>query len=145
VRAGSITRVLESVMHFASRHPRSGRRLHNKRGRTTRVVACTVLSASSLRSRPNPLRTADTHSAFPAALNSDSNRPHQQLTADPGEEHRVLDLPEAVRRDGFFVRAIRYRTVPRGAAHLRITISAANSSLQLASLGNAIARLASHD
>jgi 8-amino-7-oxononanoate synthase len=59
-----------------------------------------------------------------------------------GEEHRALDLAEALQREGFFVPAIRYPTVAKGAARLRITISAAHSALQIASLGEAIGRLA---
>jgi 8-amino-7-oxononanoate synthase len=60
-----------------------------------------------------------------------------------GEEHRALDLSEALQQEGFFVPAIRYPTVAKGAARLRITISAAHSALQIASLGEAIGRLAS--
>ena len=59
-----------------------------------------------------------------------------------GEEHRALDLAEALQQEGFFVPAIRYPTVAKGAARLRITISAAHSALQIASLGEAIGRLA---
>lgn len=59
-----------------------------------------------------------------------------------GDEHRALDLAEALQQEGFFVPAIRYPTVAKGAARLRITISAAHSALQIASLGEAIGRLA---
>jgi 8-amino-7-oxononanoate synthase len=62
-----------------------------------------------------------------------------------GEEHRALDLAEALQREGFFVPAIRYPTVAKGAARLRITISAAHSALQIASLGEAIGRLATSE
>jgi len=59
-----------------------------------------------------------------------------------GDEHRALDLAQALQQEGFFVPAIRYPTVAKGAARLRITISAAHSALQIASLGEAIGRLA---
>jgi 8-amino-7-oxononanoate synthase len=62
-----------------------------------------------------------------------------------GEEHRALDAAEALQREGFFVPAIRYPTVAKGAARLRITISAAHSALQIASLGGAIGRLAAQE
>ncbi len=59
-----------------------------------------------------------------------------------GDEQRALDLARALRQEGFFVPAIRYPTVAKGAARLRITVSAAHSALQIASLGDAIRRLA---
>ena len=62
-----------------------------------------------------------------------------------GEEHRALDLAEALQREGLFVPAIRYPTVAKGAARLRITISAAHSALQIASLGEVIRRLAAQE
>jgi 8-amino-7-oxononanoate synthase len=62
-----------------------------------------------------------------------------------GEEHRALDVAEALQREGFFVPAIRYPTVAKGAARLRITISAAHSALQIASLGEAIGRLVAQE
>ncbi|MDQ3199370.1 MAG: 8-amino-7-oxononanoate synthase [Verrucomicrobiota bacterium] len=58
-----------------------------------------------------------------------------------GDEQEALDLAKALRLEGFFVPAIRYPTVAKGAARLRITISAAHSALQIASLGEAIGRL----
>ena len=54
-----------------------------------------------------------------------------------GDEQRALDLARALREQGFFVPAIRYPTVAKGAARLRITLSAAHSALQIASLGDA--------
>jgi 8-amino-7-oxononanoate synthase len=59
-----------------------------------------------------------------------------------GDEHRALDLAEALQQEGFLVPAIRYPTVAEGAARLRITISAAHSALQIASLGETLGRLA---
>jgi 8-amino-7-oxononanoate synthase len=60
-----------------------------------------------------------------------------------GDEHRALDLTDALQKEGFFVPAIRYPTVAKGSARLRITISAAHSALQIASLGDALGRLVS--
>ena len=58
-----------------------------------------------------------------------------------GGEQRALNLSRALRHEGFFVPAIRYPTVAEGAARLRITVTAAHSALQIASLGDAIQRL----
>lgn len=58
-----------------------------------------------------------------------------------GDEEQALDLAKALRQEGFFIPAIRYPTVAKGSARLRVTISAAHSALQIASLGEAIGRL----
>ena len=58
-----------------------------------------------------------------------------------GEERRALDLGRALRQEGFFVPVIRYPMVAKGAARLRISLSAAHSALQIASLGDVIGRL----
>jgi 8-amino-7-oxononanoate synthase len=58
-----------------------------------------------------------------------------------GDEQRALDLARTLRQEGFFVPAIRYPTVARSTARLRIAVSAAHSPLQIASLGDAIRRL----
>lgn len=58
-----------------------------------------------------------------------------------GDEQRALDLARTLRQEGFFVPAIRYPTVARSTARLRIAVSAAHSPLQIASLGDAIGRL----
>ena len=58
-----------------------------------------------------------------------------------GEEQRALNLARALRQEGFFIPAIRYPLVARGAARLRIAVSAAHSPLQIASLGDALGRL----
>ena len=58
-----------------------------------------------------------------------------------GDEQRALDLARTLRQEGFFVPAIRYPTVARNTARLRIAVSAAHSPLQIASLGDAIGRL----
>ena len=59
-----------------------------------------------------------------------------------GDEQRALDLARDLRQQGFFVPAIRYPTVAKGAARLRITVSAAHSVEQIDSLGEAIVCLA---
>jgi 8-amino-7-oxononanoate synthase len=59
-----------------------------------------------------------------------------------GDEQRALDLARDLRQQGFFVPAIRYPTVAKGAARLRITVSAAHSEEQIDSLGEAIVCLA---
>ena len=58
-----------------------------------------------------------------------------------GDEERAVDLARALRQEKFFVPAIRYPIVAKGAARLRITVSAAHSALHIASLGDAIRRL----
>src|SRR6266705_1105289 len=81
-----------------------------------------------------------------SATTARSNRP-----ADPdrsaifpwiiGDERRALDLAAALRDEGFFVPAIRYPTVAKGSARLRITVTAAHSEEQIHSLCEALARL----
>jgi len=62
-----------------------------------------------------------------------------------GDEPRALELAQALQREEFFVPAIRYPTVAKGAARLRITLSAAHSEAQVASLGDVLSRLAAID
>jgi len=62
-----------------------------------------------------------------------------------GDEQRALDLAQALQREGFLVPAIRYPTVAKDAARLRITLSAAHSEAQVASLGDALSRQAAID
>ena len=59
-----------------------------------------------------------------------------------GDEQRALDLARALREAGLLVPAIRYPTVARGAARLRITLSASHTDGQIAQLGAALQRLA---
>ena len=58
-----------------------------------------------------------------------------------GDEQRAVDLAAGLREEGFFVPAIRYPTVAKGAARLRITVTAAHSEEQVRSLCEALARL----
>ena len=58
-----------------------------------------------------------------------------------GDEQSTIDLASALQREGFFVPAIRYPTVAKGSARLRITVTAAHTEDQIRSLGEALARL----
>jgi 8-amino-7-oxononanoate synthase len=57
------------------------------------------------------------------------------------DEHAALDLSTALQAEGFFVPAIRYPTVAKGATCLRITVTAAHGEHQIRSLAEAIKRL----
>jgi 8-amino-7-oxononanoate synthase len=58
-----------------------------------------------------------------------------------GEEQAAMAAARNLREEGFFVPAIRYPTVAKRAARLRITVSAAHQEQQLRSLAEAIKRL----
>ncbi len=58
-----------------------------------------------------------------------------------GAEQAAIDLARALQKEGLFVPAIRYPTVAKGAARLRITVTAAHSEDQIRALCDAIARL----
>jgi 7-keto-8-aminopelargonate synthetase-like enzyme len=55
-----------------------------------------------------------------------------------GDEKAALDLATALQSDGFLVPAIRYPTVAKGAARLRITVTAAHQEDQIRSFCQAI-------
>ena len=55
-----------------------------------------------------------------------------------GDEARAVELANSLRERGVFVPAIRYPTVARGKARLRLTVSAAHSSEDIAALGVAL-------
>jgi 8-amino-7-oxononanoate synthase len=59
-----------------------------------------------------------------------------------GEAAAALLLAAALRECGFLIPAIRYPTVPRHAARLRITLSAAHAPKAIAALNDALATLA---
>ena len=59
-----------------------------------------------------------------------------------GDEQATLAAARTLQDEGFFVPAIRYPTVAKGSARLRITISAAHEEAQLRALGAAIKRVA---
>ena len=58
-----------------------------------------------------------------------------------GDEQAALDLAAALKTEGFLVPAIRYPTVAKGSARLRITVTAAHEENQIRSLCEAIKRL----
>jgi 7-keto-8-aminopelargonate synthetase-like enzyme len=49
-------------------------------------------------------------------------------------------LARSLQTEGFLVPAIRYPTVAKGAARLRITVTAAHTEPQISALGAALAR-----
>jgi 8-amino-7-oxononanoate synthase len=57
-----------------------------------------------------------------------------------GDEEAAINLASALQREGFFVPAIRYPTVAKGSARLRITVTAAHEEQQIRSLCRAIKR-----
>ena len=58
-----------------------------------------------------------------------------------GDEQAALDLSRALQADGFLVPAIRYPTVAKAAARLRITVTAAHDEQQIRALAQALGRL----
>jgi 8-amino-7-oxononanoate synthase len=58
-----------------------------------------------------------------------------------GDEKAALDLAAALQSEGFLVPAIRYPTVAKGSARLRITVTAAHKAAQIRELCKAIKRL----
>jgi len=58
-----------------------------------------------------------------------------------GSEERALAAAEKLKTKGFLVPAIRYPTVPRGKARLRVTLSAAHRIEQIENLAAALAAI----
>ncbi len=58
-----------------------------------------------------------------------------------GDEQAALDLASALQSEGFLVPAIRYPTVAKGAARLRITVTASHEGDQIRSLCHAIRKM----
>ena len=58
-----------------------------------------------------------------------------------GEESKAVEIAAALRERGIFIPAIRYPTVARGQARLRLTLSAAHTRLDLAELLTALKSL----
>jgi 8-amino-7-oxononanoate synthase len=58
-----------------------------------------------------------------------------------GDEKATLNLAAALQSEGFFVPAIRYPTVAKGAARLRITVTAAHEAAQIQTLCERIKRV----
>ena len=55
-----------------------------------------------------------------------------------GEACRALEISARLRDAGFLIPCIRYPTVARGSARLRITVSALHSAAQIEALGLAL-------
>jgi 8-amino-7-oxononanoate synthase len=62
-----------------------------------------------------------------------------------GDEQAALDLASALQNEGFLVPAIRYPTVAKGAARLRITATAAHQEDQIKTLCEAIRKMTKHE
>ena len=60
-----------------------------------------------------------------------------------GSETSALDASQQLLEQGFLIPAIRYPTVARGSARLRITLSAAHTEADVAALATALGRLSS--
>ena len=58
-----------------------------------------------------------------------------------GDEQAAIDLASALQTEGFFVPAIRYPTVAKGSARLRITVTALHAENQIRSLCKAIRKI----
>ena len=58
-----------------------------------------------------------------------------------GDEQAAMDLASALQDEGFLVPAIRYPTVAKGSARLRITVTAAHSEDQIRALCHTIKRV----
>ena len=58
-----------------------------------------------------------------------------------GDEQAAIDLTSALQNEGFFVPAIRYPTVAKGSARLRITVTALHEEDQIRSLCQAIRKM----
>ena len=71
------------------------------------------------------------HPRFPAAI----------LPIIVGDNAKAVDAAAALRQRGIFAPAIRYPTVPRGQARLRITLTAAHTRSDVAELANALGKL----
>jgi 8-amino-7-oxononanoate synthase len=62
-----------------------------------------------------------------------------------GDEQAALDLAASLKSEGFLVPAIRYPTVAKGAARLRITVTAAHQEDQIKALCQAIKKMTKHE
>lgn len=58
-----------------------------------------------------------------------------------GDEEEAMELAQALQSEGFLAPAIRYPTVAKGAARLRLTVTAAHEEAQICALAGALTRL----
>lgn len=109
------------------------------------VCAAAVLEALDLLAEdPSPLARLRANIARFRAAAGDASLPlgHSTTPIQPvmiGDDARALAIAAAVREAGFYVRAIRPPTVPRGTARLRIVISAAHAPGDIDKLVDALA------
>ena len=61
-----------------------------------------------------------------------------------GDERRALRAAEELLKNGFLIPAIRYPTVPRGAARLRVALMSAHGKDDLSRAAQAIAKVLSN-
>jgi len=85
---------------------------------------------------------------FQSGLPAPWKKPAPLLTAiQPlicGEATTAIQLATMLREKGFLIPAIRYPTVPRHAARLRVTLSAAHTKKDIDALNNALATTSPH-
>jgi 8-amino-7-oxononanoate synthase len=102
-------------------------------------AALTVLqSAEGEQIRGNLCRNID-HVRQDLNLSSDP-LPRPIIPLMVGEENSALEIANQVQKDGFFVPAIRFPSVSRGSARLRLTLSARHSSEQVTALIRSLRR-----
>ena len=58
-----------------------------------------------------------------------------------GDEQAAMEISRSLQGEGFLVPAVRYPTVAKGSARLRITVTAAHDETQIEALGAALTRL----
>jgi 8-amino-7-oxononanoate synthase len=78
----------------------------------------------------------------PKSASDKDNRPPSAIFPwIVGDEQAAVDLSGALINEGFFVPAVRYPTVAKGSARLRITVTASHEQAQIEALGEALRRL----
>ena len=58
-----------------------------------------------------------------------------------GEEQKAMDISQKLFEEGFFISAIRYPTVKKGSARLRIALMATHTQEQLQKAADTIVKL----
>ncbi len=75
---------------------------------------------------------------------ANATKPSAIIPVILGQESAAVTAATKLRAQGFFVPAIRYPTVARGSARLRVTLTAAHTAADVAQLAGALAELVSH-
>jgi 8-amino-7-oxononanoate synthase len=96
-----------------------------------RVAQCRAGVPSGL--LQGPWSSGEGRGAAPAGLASSAILPLRV-----GEEARAVQLATALRQRGFFIPAIRYPTVARGQARLRLTLTASHTTEEVAAVCDAL-------